>query len=155
LFLTRGFQKESILNPIVKEASQMLRHLLVLPILIGLPISGFAKFSDKGEYVEVKKGTKLCSNVEREREKGSQYPGREFWIVTSNMRSNHTQTVESLTQEIAYEPESGEMRRSERKSRESYATFFKKDPKHKGMLLMISPDDGSVEATVGVCGKKK
>jgi hypothetical protein len=150
-----GYQKESIVNPIVKEASEMLRHLLLLSILIGLPISGFAQFIDKGDYVEVKKGTKLCSNVERERKKGSQYPGREFWIVTSNMRPNHTQTVESLTQETLYEPESGEMRRSERKSRESYATFFKKDPKHKGMLLMISPDDGSVEATVEVCGKKK
>ena len=71
------------------------------------------------------------------------------------MRSNRTQTVESLTQETAYEPESGEMRRSERKSRESYATFFKRDPEHKGMLLMISPEDGRVQAIVEVCQKRK
>ena len=132
----------------------MLRHLLALTILFGLPISGFAQFIDREGYVEVKKGTKLCSNVERETEKGSQYPGREFWIVTSKMRSNRTQTVESLTQESVYNRESGDTRHEETKSRESYATFFRRDSEHKGMLLMISPDDGSVEATVGVCGKK-
>jgi hypothetical protein len=144
-----------MLNPIAKEASQMLRHLLVLTSLIGLPISGFAQFIDKGEYVEVKKGTKLCSNVEREREKGSKYPGREFWIVTSKMRSNRTQTVESMRQEKVYNSETGDTKRQETKSRENYATFFKRNPEHKGMLLMISPDNGSVEATVGVCEIKK
>ena len=133
----------------------MLRYLLLLLVLIGFPVSGFAQFIDKGDYVEVKKQTKLCSNLERETKEGAQYPAREFWVVTSKMRANHTQTVESFTQEKLYDRESGETKVSERKSRENYATFFKRDPDHKGMLLMISPEDGSVEATVGVCGKKK
>jgi hypothetical protein len=33
--------------------------------------------------------------------------------------------------------------------------FFKRDPEHKGMLLMISPQDGRVEAIVEMCKKKK
>ena len=108
----------------------------------------FAQFIDRDHYVEVKKRTKFYSDVDRERKKGSQYPGREFWVVTIKMRSNRTQTVESFTQETVYDRESGEKRLRERKSRENYATFFKRDPDHKGMLLMLSPEDGSVEATV-------
>ena len=48
----------------------MLMSRLACLILIGFPVSTFAQFIDKGDFVEVKKGTKLCSNVEREREKG-------------------------------------------------------------------------------------
>ena len=39
----------------------MFMYLFVLPIVMGFPHSSFAQFVDKGEYVEVAKGTKLCS----------------------------------------------------------------------------------------------
>ena len=41
----------------------MFVYLLVLTIVVGLPLPGFAQFVDKGEYVEVAKSTKLCPNV--------------------------------------------------------------------------------------------
>ena len=37
--------------------------LLVIIIISGLPLLSFAQFVDAGEYVEVLRGTKLCSNV--------------------------------------------------------------------------------------------
>ncbi len=129
--------------------------LLLLPLLIGFPISGFAQFMDRGDHVEVAKGTKLCSNIKIENEKGSQEPGRVFWRVTSKMRSNGTQTVAAFTHEKVYDSKSGDTRITESVFQEDYATFFKRDPEHKGMLLMISPQDGRVEAIVEVCEKKK
>jgi hypothetical protein len=129
----------------------MFMYLLMLAIVMGLPLSSFAQFIDKGDYVEVKKTTKLCSNVQR----GSNHPHREFWMVTSIMRSNRTQTVEGFVQEETYDPESGETGLSVRRSGDNYAIFFKRDPEHKGMLLMINPEHGRVEATVRVCGKKE
>lgn len=41
----------------------MLLCLLALAIVTGYPLAGFAQFVDKGEYVEVVKGTKRCSNA--------------------------------------------------------------------------------------------
>ena len=126
-----------------------------LLILIGFPLSAYAQFIDKGDRVEVGKGTKLCSNVKMEQEKGSRNPGRVFWRVKSKMRSNGTQSVGAFVQEDFYDTKSGDTSIKETVYQEEYATFFKRDPEHKGMLLMISPQDGRVEAVVEVCEKKK
>lgn len=133
----------------------MMMFLCLLLILIGVPASVFAQFIDKGDRVEVGKGTKLCANVKIEQAKGSRDPGHVFWRVTSNMRANGTQTVAAFAEEKVYDSKSGDTRTKETLYQEDYATFFKRDPEHKGMLLMISPQDGRVEATVEVCEKKK
>lgn len=133
----------------------MFMPLLLLLILIGIPMSALAQFMDKGDKVEVVKGTRLCSNVKMEKEKGSRDPGRVFWRVTSKMRANGTQTVAAFVQEEVYDSKSGDTTIKETSYQEDYATFFKRDPEHKGMLLMISPQDGRVEAIVEVCEKKK
>lgn len=44
----------------------MCRFLSVLVLVIGFPLSGFAQFVDRGEYVEVSKGVTLCSNADLE-----------------------------------------------------------------------------------------
>jgi len=129
--------------------------LLVLTIVIGLPLSGFAQFMDKGEYVEVAKGTKLCPNVILEKSKGMLDPENVYWRVTSTTRAIGTQTVAPVVLETQYDRKSGETTIKERRYDEDYATFFKRSPDHKGMLLMISPQDGRVEATVEICRKKK
>ena len=54
-----------------------------------------------------------------------------------------------------YDRKSGETSVKERRNDEDYATFFKRDPEHEGMLLMVSPQDGRVEAIVKMCKKKK
>jgi hypothetical protein len=132
----------------------MLACLLLIPLLIGFPTSGLTQFSDKGDHVEVQKGTRLCTNIQMEKAKGSIDPGRVFWRVTSKMRSNGTQTVAAYIYEEIYDNKSGDTSIKESLRQEDYATFFKRDPEHKGMLLMISPQDGRVEATVAVCEKK-
>ena len=76
----------------------MFMSFFFLLILIGFPLSAFAQFIDKGDRVEVRKGTKLCSNVKMEQAKGSRDPGRVFWMVKSNMRSNGTQSVVAFVQ---------------------------------------------------------
>ncbi|UVT14750.1 MAG: hypothetical protein H8K04_12980 [Nitrospira sp.] len=133
----------------------MFMCLVVLAIVIGLPLSGFAQFVDKGEYVEVAKGTKLCPNVILEKSKGMLDPENVYWRVTSKVRANGTQTVVAVVLETQYDRKSGETTIKERRYDEDYATFFKRSPENKGMLLMISPQDGRVEATVEICGKKK
>jgi hypothetical protein len=141
-----------------REAADMFVSFFVLLILIGFPLSALAQFIDKGNRVEVTKGTKLCSNMNIEREKGSkgsEEPGRVFWMVKSKMRSNGTQSVVALAQEEFYDSKSGDTSVKETVYQEDYATFFKRDPQRKGMLLMISPRDGGVEAVVEVCEKKK
>jgi len=132
----------------------MFMYLLLLPILIGFPMGGLAQFTDKGDKVEVDKGIKLCSNIAMEMAKGSLDPRRVSWRVTSKMRSNGTQTVAAFVHEKIYDSKSGDTRSKESLYQEDYATFFKRDPEHKGMLLMISPQDGRVEAIVEVCKKK-
>ena len=133
----------------------MLVYLAVLAIVIGFPLSAFPQFMDKGEYVEVTKGTKLCPNVILESSKRMYDSENLYWRVTSKARVNDTQTVAVFIVEALYDRESGETRIKERRYDEDYATFFKRDSEHKGMLLIISPKDGRVEATVEVCRKKK
>ena len=103
----------------------------------------------------MRKGTQLCTNIQMEIAKGSVDPGRVFWRVTSNVRSNGTQTVASYVHEKIYDSKSGDTRITENVYQEDYATYFKKDPEHQGMLLMISPQDDTVEAIVAVCEKKQ
>lgn len=133
----------------------MFMSFFFLLILIGFPLAAFAQFIDKGDRVEVMKGTKLCSNVKMEQTKGSRDPGRVFWRVKSKMRSNGTQSVGAFVQEDVYDTKSGDTSVKETVYQEDYATFFKRDPEHRGRLLMISPQDGGVEAVVEVCEKKK
>jgi hypothetical protein len=129
--------------------------LVVLTIIMGLPLSGFAQFVDKGEYVEVAKGTELCRSVLPENLNGMLDSENRFWRVTSKARANGTQTVASFVLESLYDRKSGESTIKKSRYDEDYATFFKRSPEHKGMLLMISPQDGRVEATVEICRKKK
>ena len=133
----------------------MFVYLLVFAIAIGFPLSGFAQFVDKGEYVEVTQGTKPCPNVILEKSKGRLDPENVYWRVTSKVRANGTQTVAAFVLEALYDRKSGETTIKERRYDEDYAMLFKRSPEHKGMLLMISPKDGRVEATVEICRKKK
>lgn len=133
----------------------MVLYLLVLPIVLGLPPSSFAQFMDKGEYVEVVKGTKLCANIILEKSKGKLDPEKSFWRVTSKVRANGTQTIAAFVLETMYDRKSGDTTIKESRYDEDYATFFKRDPEHKGMLLMVSPQDGRVDAIVELCKKKK
>ena len=133
----------------------MLKSLFLFLILVGFPLLTFAQTVEKGERVEIAKGTKLCSNQKMEKERGTPDSGRVFWRVTSKMRSNGTQTVTALVHEKNYDSKSGDTTIKERIYQEDYATFFKKDPANEGMLLMVSPQDGRVEAVVSVCEKRK
>ena len=133
----------------------MVMFVLVLAILFGVPLSSFAQFVDRGEYIEVAKGMKLCSNAALDSLNGMFDPEKRFWRVTSKARSNGTQTVDAFVLESSYDRQSGETTTQERRYDDAYATLFKRALEHKGMLLMISPRDGQVEATVEVCNKKK
>jgi hypothetical protein len=144
-----------VLKANFREVSDMLMSLFLFLILSGFPLSAFAQFIDKGDYVEVKKGTLLCPNLKMEQEKGALDPGKVFWRVTSNVRANGTQTVTAIEHETVYDRKSGETTIKEHRYDEDYATFFKRDPEHKGMLLMVSPQDGRVQAIVEVCQKRK
>jgi hypothetical protein len=133
----------------------MSRHLLVLAIVIGFPLSGFAQFVDRGDFVEVSKGVKLCSNASMDVSNGMFDPENRFWRVMSNPRLNGTQTVEAFVLERVYDRKSGETTVEARPYDEGYATRFKRATEHKGMLLMVSPRDGQVEATVEICKRTK
>lgn len=71
------------------------------------------------------------------------------------MRANGTQTVSALVHETVYNRNSGDTTTVESSYDENFATFFKRAPQHKGMLQMISPQDGTVQAIVEICGKGK
>ncbi|CUS31869.1 hypothetical protein [Candidatus Nitrospira nitrificans] len=133
----------------------MSNHLLVLAMIIGFPLSGFAQFVDRGEYVEVSKGVKLCSNAALDTSNGIIDPENRFWRVTSKARGNGTQTVDAFVFERSYDRKSGETTIEERQYDAGYAMLFKRALEHKGMLLMVSPRDGQVEATVEICRKMK
>ena len=122
--------------------------------VIAFPMTAFAQVADKGNYVTVPKGTKLCTNVILDTSKGVLDPGRIFWRVTSNPRTNRTQSVASFVLETEYDRQSGDTTIKEIRYDEDYATFFRRDPDHKGMFLMVSPQDGRVDAIVEVCRKK-
>lgn len=130
-------------------------HLLVSAMVIGLPAAGLAQFSDKGKYVEVKKGTRLCSSIAVDGVRGTLNQRPIFWRVTSAIRANGTQTVSALVHETVYNRSSGDTITVENSYDENFATFFKRVPEHKGMLQMISPQDGTVQAIVEICGKGK
>src|SRR5574337_1705200 len=132
----------------------MTRYLLVLAILIGFPLSGFAQFVDRGEYVEVSKGGKLCSNATLDTSNRTLDPEDRFWRVTSKARANGTQAVDAFILESSYDRKSGDTTIEERQY-DNYAMLFKRALEHKGMLLMVSPKDGQVEATVEICRKNK
>lgn len=132
----------------------MFVYLLALAIVIGFPLSAFPQFLDKGEYVEVAKGTKLCPNVILEKSKGVLDPENLYWRVTSKARANGTQTVDAFVLESSYDRQSGNTTIEERRD-DHYATLFKRDLEHKGMLLMVSPRDSEVQAIVEICKKKK
>ena len=133
----------------------LLLHLLVSAIVIGVPAAGLAQFSDKGTHVEVKKGTRLCSSIAVEGIRGTFDHRKIFWRVTSPMRVNGTQTVSALVPETIYDRKSGDTATVENPYDEDFATFFKRAPEYKGMLQMISPQDGSVQAIVEIYRKDK
>ena len=130
-------------------------RLLVLLLLIGMPAAGLAQFSDKGGHVEVKKGTRLCSSSAVDGVRGTLNQRPIFWRVTSSMRANGTQTVSALVLETVYNRSSGDTTTVEKPYDEDFATFFKRAPELKGMLQMISPQDGSLQAIVEICRKEK
>jgi hypothetical protein len=133
----------------------MMTALVWIGVVFGIPLPGFAQFVDKGEFVEVAKGTKLCSNVVLETSRGTLDPGKVYWHVTTKARANSTQAVVAFIRESVYDRQTGDTTVQEHVYDEAYAVLFKRDPARKGMLLMISPQDGRVEATVEVCAHKK
>ena len=130
-------------------------QLFVFAMVIGLPAAGFAQFSDKGDRVEVKKGTTLCSSIAVDGVRGTLNQRPIFWRVTSAIRANGTQTVSALVHEKVYNRSSGDTITVENPYDEDFATFFKRAPEHKGMLEMISPQDESLQAIVEICPKGK
>jgi hypothetical protein len=127
-------------------------HLLVSAMIIGMPTAALGQFSDKGIHVEVKKGTRLCSSIAVDGVRGTLNQRPIFWRVTSPMRANGTQTVSALVHETVYDRNSGDTTIVENAYDENVATFFKRASEHKGMLEMISPQDGTLQAIVEICG---
>jgi hypothetical protein len=132
----------------------MFKYPLVLAIVLGFPLSGFAQFVDRGEYVEVSKGVRLCFSSTAGTRSGILDSEKRFWRVTSKPRANGTQTVSAFILASAYDRESGETTIQEDPYEANFAMRFKRAPEDKGMLLMISPRDGQVEATVEICRKR-
>ena len=130
-------------------------QVLMSVIVLGLPAAAFAQFSDRGDRVEVRKGTTLCSSVAVEGVQRTLDQRRIFWRVTSLMRVNGTQAVSALVHETVYDRKSGNTTIRENAYDEDFATFFKRAPEHKGMLQMISPQDGTVQAIVEICKKEQ
>jgi hypothetical protein len=124
-------------------------------VIFGMTLPGLGQIVDRGEFVEVAKGTKLCSNLVLEKSRGTLDPERVFWLVTTNARANGTQAVIAFIRESVYDRQTGDTTIQEQTYDDSYAVRFKKDPARQEMLLMISPQDGRVEATVEVCSHKK
>jgi hypothetical protein len=130
-------------------------QLFLSVMVIGVPAVGLAQFRDKGDHVEVKKGTRLCSSIAVDGVRGTLNQRPIFWMVTSSMRVNGTQTVSALVHETVYNRSSGDTTTVENPYDEDFATFFKRSQEHKGMLQMISPQDGTVQAIVEICRKHK
>ena len=86
----------------------MFMYVLTFAIVLGFPLSGFAQFIDRGEYVEVSKGVRLCSNARLDTSNGMLDPENRVWRVTSIPRANRTQTVYAFVLESAYDRKSGE-----------------------------------------------
>ena len=124
-------------------------------IVIGVPTGGLAQFHDKGDRVEVRKGTRLCSSIGGDAGRDTLNRRPIFWRVTSPIRANGTQTVSALVHETVYDRSSGDTTVIENPYEENFAIFFRRDPEHEGMLQMLSPRDGSMQAIVEVCPKGK
>jgi hypothetical protein len=133
----------------------MLRYLFVSAMIIGVPTATLAQISDKGDHVVVTKGTRLCSSIAVDGVRGTLNQRPIFWRVTSPLRPNGTQAVSALVHETVYDRQSGDTTIVEKPYDEDFAIFFKKASEYKGMLQMISPQDGSVQAIVEVCPRKK
>jgi hypothetical protein len=129
--------------------------VLLSAIIIGVPSASLAQFRDTGDHVEVKKGIRLCSSIAGDGVRETLNRRPIFWRVTSPIRTNGTQTVSALVHETVYNRSSGDTTRVENPLEENFAVFFKRDPEHQGMLQMISPRDGSVQAIVEICRKEK
>jgi hypothetical protein len=133
----------------------MLRYLFVSALVIGVPTATLAQWSDKGDHVEVKKGTRLCSSIAVDGVRGTLNQRPIFWKVTSLLRANGTQAVSALIHETVYNRQSGDTTTVEKPYDEDFAIVFKRASEYKGMLQMISPQDGSVQAIVQVCPRTK
>ena len=133
----------------------MFLPILLAAIVIGVPGRGFAQFRDRGDHVEVRKGTRLCSSLASDGVRETLNRRPIFWRVTSPIRANGTQTVSALVHETVYDRSSGDTTIVENPYEENFAIFFKKDPEHKGMLQMLSPRDGSIQAIVEICPNEK
>lgn len=133
----------------------MLLSILLAAMTIGVPGAGLAQFRDKGDHVEVRKGTRLCSTMGGEGVRETLNRRPIFWRVTSSIRANGTQTVSALVHETVYDRSSGDTTIIENPYEENFAIFFKRDPGHQGMLQMLSPRDGSIQAIVEICPKDK
>ncbi len=132
----------------------MFWYILVLLIAVEGAATVRAQVAENGQYVEVGKGTTLCASAVPERPRGMVDASKVFWRVTSKARANGTQTIAPFVLETLYDRKSGDTTITERQYDEDYATFFKKDPAHQGMLLMVSPQDGGVQAIVEICPKR-
>src|SRR5690349_15185398 len=104
----------------------MSKYALILVIVFGLPLSGFAQFTDKGEYVVVSKGVKLCSNAILDASNRTLGLEDRYWRVTSKARANGTQMVEGLVLESSYNRKTGETTIEERQFDDDYAIRFKR-----------------------------
>lgn len=144
------------MNDTVKEALKQCGVLLVLSIAtVGFPISGWAQVAGQGSYTDIPKGTRLCSEVALTQPSGIRRPGNVFWKVMSRPRVNGTQTVAAFLLGTTYDRQSGDTTIRESRYDEAYASFFLRDPERQNMWQMISPEDGRVDATVGICPKTK
>ena len=61
----------------------------------------------------------------------------------------------AFVHETVYERKSGDTTIVENAYGKDFATFFKRAPEYKGMLQMISPQDGSLQAIVEICQEGK
>ncbi|MBS0184660.1 MAG: hypothetical protein JSS39_19905 [Nitrospira sp.] len=104
--------------------------------------------------MEVSKGVRLCSNATPDTSNRRLDSESRFWRVMSKARANGTQAVDEITLESLYDRKSGDTTMEERQY-DNYAMLFKRALEHKGMLLMASPKDGQVEATIEICRKNK
>ena len=128
-------------------------QVLLSAIIIAVPTAGLGQFHDKGDHVEVKKGTRLCSSIAGDGVLETLNRRPIFWRVTSRIRANGTQTVSALVHETVYNRSSGDTTTIENPYEENFAVVFKRDPERRGMFQMISPRDGTVQAIVEICRK--
>ena len=141
-------------NAVNDALKRMVVFLVLLISTLGIPISGSAEVAVKRPYTEVAKGTRLCSDTDLDQSRAARDAGKIFWKVMSRPRVNGTQTVAAFVLETIYDRQSGDTKIRESRYDAEYAAFFRRDPERQGVWLMISPEDGKVEATVAICSKR-